>query len=110
MKIVVNFSLLLMIVLLLGCAENPKKSSRADVNQADNVFVEVSIEGMSCMACVAKVKKTLSDLKGIYEVKVSLENKNATIQYNPDNIVLDKIKQAIDEIGYNAGAVKTLSQ
>ena len=99
MKIAVNFSLLLMIVILLGCAENPKKSSHADVNQADNVFVEVSIEGMSCMACVAKVKKTLSDL-----------NKNATIQYNPNNIALDKIKQAIDEIGYNAGAVKTLSQ
>ncbi|WP_339869711.1 heavy metal-associated domain-containing protein [uncultured Algoriphagus sp.] len=110
MKIAVNFSLLLMIVILLGCAENPKKSSHADVNQADNVFVEVSIEGMSCMACVAKVKKTLSDLNGIYEVKVSLENKNATIQYNPNNIALDKIKQAIDEIGYNAGAVKTLSQ
>ena len=110
MKIAVNFSLLLMIVILLGCAENPKKSKHTDANQADNILVEVSIEGMSCMACVAKVKKTLSDLNGIYEVKVSLENKNATIQYNPNNIALDKIKQAIDEIGYNAGAVKTLSQ
>jgi copper ion binding protein len=110
MKAVLNFSLLLMFMILSGCAENSNKSKQTDVNQADNVSVEVSIEGMSCMACVAKVKKTLSDLSGINEVKVSLENKSATIQYNPDNISLDKIKQSINEIGYKAGAVKKLSQ
>jgi copper ion binding protein len=110
MKAVLNFSLLLMFMFLSGCAENSNKSKQTDVNQADNVSVEVSIEGMSCMACVAKVKKTLSDLSGINEVKVSLENKSATIQYNPDNISLDKIKQSINEIGYKARAVKKLSQ
>jgi len=110
MKAVFNFSLLLMFMILSGCAENSNKSKQTDINQADNVSVEVSIEGMSCMACVAKVKKTLSDLSGINEVKVSLENKSATIQYNPDNISLDKIKQSINEIGYKAGAVKKLSQ
>ena len=110
MKAVLNFSLLLMFMILSGCAENSNKSKQTDINQADNVSVEVSIEGMSCMACVAKVKKTLSDLSGINEVKVSLENKSATIQYNPDNISLDKIKQSINEIGYKAGAVKKLSQ
>jgi len=110
MKAVFNFSLLLMFMILSGCAENSNKSKQTDVNQADNVSVEVSIEGMSCMACVAKVKKTLSDLSGINEVKVSLENKSATLQYNPHNISLDKIKQSINEIGYKAGAVKKLSQ
>lgn len=110
MKTVFNSSLLIMFMLLLGCTENSNKSKHTDVNQAGNVFVEVPIEGMSCMACVAKVKKTLSDLSGINEVKVSLENKSATIQYNLDNISLDKIKQAIDEIGYKAGTMKKLSQ
>jgi copper ion binding protein len=110
MKAVFNFSLLLMFMILSGCAENSNKIKQTDVNQADNVSVEVSIEGMSCMACVAKVKKTLSDLSGINEVKVSLENKSATLQYNPHNISLDKIKQSINEIGYKAGAVKKLSQ
>ena len=62
------------------------------------------------MACVAKVKKTLSALSGINEVKVSLENKSATIQYNPQNISMDKITQSIDEIGYKAGTVKKISQ
>jgi len=111
MKAVFNSSLLILFVLLLGCTENSNKSKHTDVvRQANMVFVEVPIEGMSCMACVAKVKKTLSDLSGINEVKVSLENKSATIQYNPDNISLDKIKQSIDEIGYKAGTAKKLSQ
>ena len=110
MKTVFNSSLLLMLMLLLGCVENSNKSKQTDINQADNGFVEVSIEGMSCMACVAKVKKTLSDLSGINEVKVSLENKSATIQYNPQNISMDKITQSIDEIGYKAGTVKKISQ
>ena len=110
MKTVFNSSLLLLFMLLMGCAENSNKSKQTDINQADNVSVEISIEGMSCMSCVANVKKTLSGLNGINEVKVSLENKNATLHYNPNIISIDKIKQSINEIGYNAGTVKKLSQ
>ena len=110
MKTLFNSSLLLLFMLLMGCAENSNKSKQTDVNQADNVSVEISIEGMSCMSCVANVKKTLSDLNGINEVKVSLENKSATLQYNPHNISLDKIKQSIDKIGYKKGIVKKLPQ
>jgi len=110
MKAAFYSSFLMLFVLLSGCDEKSNKSKLTDANQANNVSVEVSIEGMSCMACVAKVKKTLSDLNGINEVNVSLENKSATIQYNPDNISLNKIMQSIDEIGYKARNVKKLSK
>lgn len=110
MKAVLYSSFLILFVLLSGCSENSNKSKHTDANQANSVSVDISIEGMSCMACVAKVKKTLSDLSGINEVKVSLENKSATIQYNPHNISLDKIMQSIDGIGYKAGTVKKISQ
>jgi copper ion binding protein len=110
MKTVFNSSLLLMFMLLLGCAENSNKNKQTEVNPDDNVSIEISIEGMSCISCVANVKKTLSDLKGINEVKVSLENKSATLQYNPQKVSLDKITQSINEIGYKAGTVKKLSQ
>ena len=108
MKTIFNSSLLLLYMVLLGCAENINENKQTDINQADNVSVEISIEGMSCMSCVANVKKTLSDLNGIKEVKVSLENKNATLQYNPNIIPIDKIKQSINKIGYNAGTVTKL--
>lgn len=110
MKTVFTSSLLLMFMFLLGCTESSNKSKQTNVNQADNVSVEISIEGMSCMSCVANVKKTLSDLNGINEVKVSLENKSATLKYNPHNISVENIKHSINKIGYKAGAVKKLSQ
>lgn len=110
MKTVFNSSLLLMFMLLSGCDENSNKSDHSAVNKSDNVTVEISIEGMSCMSCVANVKKTLSDVDGIHEVKVNLENKNARLQYNPHIISIDKISQTIDGIGYKAGTVKIISQ
>ena len=110
MKTIINSSLLLLLILFLGCAEKSNKRKQTDVNQADNVLIKISVEGMSCLSCVAKVRKTLSDLDGIDEVNVSLENKSATIQYDPDNISIDKIRQSINSIGYKAGTVKKLSQ
>jgi copper chaperone CopZ len=110
MKAVFYCSFLLLFTLLLGCGENSNKSRRTDKEQADKKIVEVSIEGMSYMSCVANVKKTLSDLNGINEVHVRLENKSATIQYIPDIISLDKIKHSIDEIGYKSGVVKKIYQ
>jgi len=70
------------------------------------VSVEIPIEGMSCMSCVATVKKALSDLEGVSGVKVSLENKKTTLRYNPKKISPDTIQQAINKIGYKAGKPK----
>jgi copper chaperone CopZ len=110
MKALYYSPFLILLMLLLGCTENSNKSKQTDVNQTDNVTVEISIEGMSCMSCVANVKKTLSDVDDIFEVKVNLENKNASLKYNPQNISIDKITQTIDGIGYKAGSVKIISQ
>jgi copper chaperone CopZ len=46
----------------------------------------------------------------LLEVKVSLENKSATITYNPNYVSLNKIKQSINKTGYKAGALKKLPQ
>jgi copper ion binding protein len=110
MKAFFHSTILMILVFLVGCSENNGKSNLSITDKINNVPVEVSIEGMSCMACVAKVKKTLSDLNGVDDVKVSLENKSATFQYSPQNISFDKIKQSIDEIGYKVGTVKELSK
>lgn len=110
MKLVFSSLLLVIFTLLSGCAENNDKNGQTSENLTDNVSVEISIEGMSCMSCVANVRKTLSNLNGINQVKVSLENKNATLQYNPNLISIDSITQSVNKIGYKAGAVKELSQ
>jgi len=63
----------------------------------------VPVEGMSCMACVARVKKTLKDTAGVSEVHVSLEKNEAEIRYEPAKTSAAKLVKVIDEMGYKAG-------
>lgn len=100
----------LLITVLIGCSENSKKNQLSENEKFVGVSVEIPIEGMSCMSCVANVKKTLSDLEGVSEVKVSLENKKTTLHYNPQKISLDTIQQTINKIGYKAGKPQELKE
>ena len=106
MKAILISVSLIACMLLSGCAEDSNGSNHTDVKQANEVSVEVSIEGMSCMACVAKVKKTISNLNGISKIEVSLKDKNASIRYDSNNISLDTIKHSIDKIGYKTKPAK----
>ncbi len=58
---------------------------------------------MSCMSCVANVKNTLSNIDGVKEVRVSLQDKSATVKYNPKKVATERMKKAINKIGYMAG-------
>ena len=99
-----------LLLFLTSCSENNVKNHYTKNTMTNSKSVELPVEGMSCMACVAKVKNTLSDIDGIYDVNVSLESKNTTFRYDPQKISLDKIKKAINEIGYKAGKPMELSK
>ncbi len=103
MKVICSTSIVLLLMTVwIGCSES-SKDKLSDNQKIEGISVEIPIEGMSCMSCVANVKKTLSALDGVANVKVSLENKKTTIQYNPQKISLDTIQQTINKIGYKAG-------
>ena len=54
---------------------------------------------MHCGGCANRVKNVLLNIKGVKEVSVSLEKKEAfVISKAPLN--MDKIKQAIDDLGF----------
>lgn len=105
--------LILSMFLLLGCSESTGKGAANTVSlpekEVSDITVKmdermvVPIEGMSCMACVGKVKNTLSELNGVKDITVSLENKNATFLYSPQKISIEEIEQIIHDIGYKAG-------
>ncbi len=65
----------------------------------------ISIEGMSCGHCVNHVKEALSELEGVKNVAVSLENKNAEIEIEKD-IPQEKIKEIIEDLGYEVIHIK----
>lgn len=58
----------------------------------------VSIEGMTCGHCVARVKKALEGTSGVTSAAVSLEKKNAVVE--GDGVVDADIRAAIEDAGY----------
>ena len=61
----------------------------------------VPIVGMACAACAANVEKRLKGLKGIQSVAVSLPGRSAQIDYDPAVISLEKMKQEVNNAGYD---------
>lgn len=63
--------------------------------------VTLQVEGMSCGHCVKAVEGSVGKLDGVSSVKVSLENKEVDVEFNPDVVTLDSIKETIDDQGYD---------
>ena len=64
--------------------------------------IVLGIEGMHCEGCVKRLRNVLSELDGVSNVKVSLENKNAEVEYDEDKLELDDIKQGVSDAGFEA--------
>jgi copper chaperone CopZ len=58
---------------------------------------KITIEGMSCGHCKARVEKALSELDGITSAVVDLEAKTATIEGETSDEIL---RETIDDAGY----------
>ncbi len=65
--------------------------------------VVIPVEGMSCVACAARVKRTVEAIAGVGEAEVSLAERNARVRFDPHRVAPDQIVAAIDRLGYRAG-------
>lgn len=63
--------------------------------------VVLNVEGMSCGHCVNAVKNAISEIEGVYEVEVSLEDKKVSFNIDNSEILIEKVKNAIEEEGYD---------
>jgi len=62
--------------------------------------IKLNVEGMSCQMCVKHVTKALADLKGVTEVKVSLETNSADVNFDPTVVGMADFTAAVAEAGY----------
>lgn len=67
---------------------------------ADKACFEV--QGMTCATCPVTVKAAVKKLKGINDVKTSLEEKNAVVDFDVQKTNSSEIKRAIENSGYKA--------
>ncbi|MER2226543.1 MAG: heavy metal translocating P-type ATPase [Carnobacterium sp.] len=61
-----------------------------------------AIEGMSCASCAQTIEKVTGKLPGVANVSVNLATEKMSIQYDPDQIEIAAITNAVKESGYEA--------
>ena len=66
--------------------------------------ITLNIDGMTCGGCVKSVTKVLNDLDGVRSATVSLENKNAQVEFDEDKIQMAQLVEAVEDAGYDARA------
>lgn len=63
--------------------------------------IQLNIEGMTCNGCVSSVKNVLQTIPGVSSVEVSLEQKRATVIFNPAQSNPAQFKTAVEDAGYD---------
>ena len=64
--------------------------------------VTLNIDGMTCGGCVKSVTKVLNDLDGVRSATVSLENKNAQVEFDEGKIQMAQLVEAVEDAGFDA--------
>ena len=72
--------------------------------------VLLTVRGMSCAACVARVERAVKALPGVISAVVNLPAESAKISYYSGAIEKARIKSEIDAIGYEASEKLTGSE
>ncbi len=61
----------------------------------------IAILGMMCAGCSARVEKRLNELEGIQSAAVNLSARTALVEYDPQKISLQQMKDELGKIGYD---------
>ncbi|MDP3767121.1 MAG: heavy metal-associated domain-containing protein [Dehalococcoidia bacterium] len=89
---------------LLGAVGACKTQATPAANQEANLTtVVIPVEGMSCVSCAARIKKTLNASDGVGHVEVSLGERSARVRFDSSRLSPDRFVAAIDGLGYHAG-------
>uniref|UniRef100_A0A8C5UYI0 Copper-transporting ATPase 1 n=1 Tax=Microcebus murinus TaxID=30608 RepID=A0A8C5UYI0_MICMU len=82
-----------------------KKSGNCEdhnMAQAGEVMLKMKVEGMTCHSCTSTIEGKIGKLQGVQRIKVSLDNQEATIVYQPHVITVEEIKKQIEAVGFPA--------
>lgn len=85
--------LILLAAIVLACP-----AALAAKKKTVTVTYEVN---MHCKNCVNKLTDNLSFLKGVEDLKISLDNKTVKITYNPAKTDEPTLIKAIEKLGYS---------
>ncbi len=62
----------------------------------------IKVDGMSCGGCVTSVTGVLTALDGVAKAEVSLEQKQAVVEFDSGKLTRDQLKSVIEDAGFEA--------
>ncbi len=68
----------------------------------------IPVTGMTCTTCAATIEKGLAKTPGVEQARVSFASEKASIEYDPAQVDLAKIKDTISQLGYGAATQKSI--
>jgi len=88
-----------------GCCRIPQARAAAAQNTK---VTTLHIEGMTCGACATAVRQVLRKVDGVKDARVSYEQKQGVVTYDPTRVTSEKIARTIEEKlpAYKATVVK----
>jgi len=69
---------------------------------ASSATVTIRVEGMHCGGCASSVEKKLKATKGVLQVRVSFEKKEAWVEYDDQKITVAQLRAVINSAGFQA--------
>jgi len=67
--------------------------------------VTLNITGMNCNGCRSAVERSLKLLDGVQVVSVSLDQAEARVTFNPQQVAIDDLTERVVDAGYGVGMV-----
>jgi copper chaperone CopZ len=75
-------------------------------NPANPAVATLTIGGMHCPACSARVTKALTALPGVQAAEVSLEEHRAVVTYDPGKVTPELLRQAVTAADYTVEGIE----
>ena len=71
--------------------------------QSDTAYIKTSAR---CQECKERIEADLSFEKGVKSSSLNLDTKVLMVVYNPSKTSIEKIREAVAKVGYDADTVK----
>jgi len=101
------FVLLALVLIFSACSGDENSNSvteqttqRANEQILETITTELTVWGMTCNRCVARVTNALSAVVGVVNVSVDLSAETVTIEHSP-NLNVTTIENTITREGFN---------
>jgi copper-transporting P-type ATPase V len=71
--------------------------------------VELTVTGMTCGSCAARVERTLARQEGVERAAVNLATERAVVAFDPERLQVDDLVAAVGRIGYGLAPATSAS-